>query len=80
MSELEGYFIYFHKSCGLCKWHEQKMVYSGTNPVYDHFCSNPKVKNNVLGGFMGINHFTPEWCPVGEMEDCNGWMGNEEKE
>lgn len=27
-------------SCGLCKWHTQRMLRSGRDPIYEHFCQH----------------------------------------
>ena len=61
----EGYYVNQYKSCGLCKWHQQKMIHSGRNPLYYHFCNHPRGRDGLGENFIGENAHTPDWCPVG---------------
>jgi hypothetical protein len=55
-------------SCHGCKFHEHKMVKSGFNPIYAHFCNNPHISDENKFGFLSRGNLpsedkTPDWCP-----------------
>ena len=55
--------------CPGCKYHTSKMVMSGRDPVYDHFCKHPESIEKYShvgerdGVWMGSTGITPWWCP-----------------
>jgi hypothetical protein len=62
-----------HRSCSGCKWHEQHMLCSGQEPIYDHYCVHPKHPEVTSpfamlftrpGREIGRDDRTPRWCPV----------------
>lgn len=60
-----------YQSCSGCKWHEQKMMKSGRDPEYWHYCQHPdtKFRDFIIQGepdgcYIGKDDHTPPWCPV----------------
>lgn len=56
--------------CGLCCYHDQRMIRSGMNPQYDHFCKHPDVlrqepetMHRTHARHIGTHDRTPDWCP-----------------
>lgn len=58
--------------CSMCKYHSQRMMRSGRNPIYRHYCSHPDKKDdqnlkdymyNDEGAFTGSRGIAPGWCP-----------------
>ena len=60
-----------YRSCSGCKFHDRKMLMSGLDPVYEHFCKHPNVSDDgplsdLLGRdrLIGRSDHTPGWCPL----------------
>lgn len=56
----------------MCKYHTQKMMRSGREPIYHHYCEHPDKWNENFnsdfmetnkGTFIGETSDTPHWCP-----------------
>ena len=68
-------------SCGLCKWHSQRMLRSGRDPIYEHFCGHPDAPlraNNlaesdsqILAGLLGRDLL--EGVFIGKSCSTPGW-------
>lgn len=51
-----------HQRCGFCTYHDQRMIHSGLDPLYEHTCMHPEYQG---GRFIGRRYdHTPTWCPV----------------
>lgn len=63
---------YGYQSCMGCFHHDQRMIKSGLNPIYWHYCMHPSNPPEMMGGnitgsagrLIGDSHVTPNWCPV----------------
>lgn len=61
-------------SCGLCRYHDQRLIHSGQRPLYWHYCTHPdsqpasSLRITIFleerGRRIGENDRTPAWCPL----------------
>jgi hypothetical protein len=60
------------ESCLGCTMHVQRMLKSGRDPEFEHFCKHPLVSTvnaaivevTGFGNYIGESDDTPAWCPV----------------
>lgn len=56
--------------CGLCVHHKAKMIKSGRDPLWEHFCTKFAPTSSLdLGRYIGKDDLTPDWCPFTATED-----------
>lgn len=77
----EGFVKTSCSSCGLCKWHSQRMQRSGQHPIYEHFCGHPdaplkannlsKSDSQILADLLGRDLLDGVY--IGKSSNTPGW-------